>query len=167
MPSLQKPVGVAWISADALAVIVQEFRQSRPRETGGVLIGYEVTKDKDIVITQAVGPGPRATHNETSFTPDWLYHESEIARRYEKSGRMHTYLGDWHSHPDAATQLSLTDRHTLSKIAKHTDARIRTPLMVIIAECDPLKIQVWRYLPAQMFGMRRPKIVALRIQHFA
>jgi integrative and conjugative element protein (TIGR02256 family) len=147
--------------------MVREFRLGLPNETGGVLIGYWLEDSEGVVITEAVGPGPCSKHDEMSFVPDWSYHESEIARLYEESGRMHTYLGDWHSHPKSGTNLSLADRRTLLKIAKHTEARVTTPLMAVIAQSDPLTIQIWQYLPAKKFGIIRDRIVALRIRLYS
>ncbi len=138
MRSLQKQVGTAWISKRAL-----------------------------VVITEAVGPGPCAKHGKTTFVPDPYYHESEIARLYEQSGRVNTYLGDWHSHPNSVTRLSPTDRCTLLKIAKHKDARVPTPLMAIIGASDPPTFQIWQYLAGGMFGVFRSKVVALKIRQFS
>jgi integrative and conjugative element protein (TIGR02256 family) len=147
--------------------MVREFRLSSPKETGGVLFGYWLEESQGVVITEAVGPGPRSKHDEFSFVPDWEYHETEIARLYEESGRIHTYLGDWHSHPHSTTRLSLTDRRTLSKIAKYAEARVSAPLMAVIADPDPPKVQVWQYVQGRIWGIRRNKIIALRLRQFS
>ena len=167
MRGLQKQIGTAWISKKALTSIVKEFRLGLPDETGGVLIGYWLRDSGGAVITDAVGPGPCSKHDQVSFVPDWSYHESEIARLYHESGRVHTYLGDWHSHPHSDTRLSLTDRRTLSRIANHADARVSAPLMAIIAENAPVKIQIWQYIPGRMFGVMRSKIAALSVRRFS
>jgi len=167
MRSLQKPLGTAWISKTALVSMIKEFLRRLPNETGGVLVGYWLADSEGVVITNVVGPGPCAKHGKISFVPDASYHESEIARLYEESGRLHAYLGDWHSHPDSTTRLSLTDRHTLLKIAKHVEARVPTPLMAVIGESDPLTLQIWQYCPASVLGIRSSKIVALKIREFA
>jgi len=166
MRSLQKQIGTAWISKTSLAFMIKEFLRSLPNETGGVLVGYWLADSEGVVITDVVGPGPSAKHGKISFVPDASYHESEIARLYEESGRLHAYLGDWHSHPDSTTRLSFTDRHTLLKIAQHVDARVRTPLMAVIGESDPLTLQIWQHRPASVFGIRSSKIVALKIREF-
>jgi integrative and conjugative element protein (TIGR02256 family) len=167
MRSLRKQIGTAWISKRALAFMAREFRRAFPEETGGVLVGYSTTGPEGVVITHAVGPGPCAMHGKRRFVPDWSYHESEVARLYEESGRLHTYLGDWHSHPNSCTRLSPTDRGTLSKIAKHTEARVTTPLMAIIGAGDPLTLQIWQYRPGRAFGIISDKIVSLQIRQFS
>jgi len=167
MRSLQEPIGTVWISKNALVFMVREFLRKLPNETGGVLVGYWLADSEGAVITDVLGPGPHAKHRKISFVPDASYHESEIARLYEESGRLHTYLGDWHSHPDSTTRLSLTDRHTLLTIAKHAEARVLTPLMAVIGESDPLKLQVWQYCPASVHGTRNGRILALKIREFS
>ena len=167
MRSLQSQVGTAWISKTALTFMVKEFIRNVPNETGGVLMGYWLAGSEGAVITQVVGPGPNAKHREFGFVPDASYQESEIARIYEESARLHTYLGDWHTHPDSTTRLSRTDRCTLIKIARHVDARVPDPLMAIVGESDPLKLQIWQYRPASVRGFKSSSIVPLKITEFA
>jgi integrative and conjugative element protein (TIGR02256 family) len=167
MRSLQKQIGTAWIYKNALAFMVQEFRRSLPNETGGVMVGYWLANSEGAVITHVVGPGPCARHGKMSFIPDGAYHDSEVARLYEESGRLHTYLGDWHSHPNSSTNLSPTDRRTLLKIANHAEARLPTPLMAIIAGSAPLILQIWRHHPLTALSLRTSKIVAVQIREFS
>lgn len=143
--------------------MVREFGRAFPRETGGVLVGYWGTDSKAVVITDVVGPGPLAIHRENRFTPDSSYHEVEIARLYAQSNRLHTYLGDWHSHPDSYATLSRTDQTTLSRIAKHEQARIKTPLMAIIGAKNPPVLRIWQYGARGLFGSR---VVSLPIRQF-
>jgi integrative and conjugative element protein (TIGR02256 family) len=119
-----------WILSDALARIVEEANRQAPLETGGLLLGYE--RDSEIVVTEVIGPGPAAGHGATTFIPDHEHQETELARLYEASGRRHTYLGDWHSHPGGSATLSRTDRRTLRRIARSPQARAPRPLMVVV-----------------------------------
>lgn len=89
--------------------------------------------EANVVITHAVGPGPNATHGKISFIPDAQYQEDEVARIYEESGRLSTYLGDWHTHPRGSTRMSPRDRRTLRRIAFSTEARCPKPLMALCA----------------------------------
>ena len=74
----------------------------------------------------AIGPGPAAVHAARRFAPDADYHEHEVARRYEASGRVDGYLGDWHTHPLGRPRLSRADRRTLRLIARSSAARAPT-----------------------------------------
>src|SRR5690606_33938556 len=86
-----------------------------------------------MVVRASVGPGPRAVHRRRGFVPDHVYHELETARIYADSGRVWSYLGDWHSHPSGTLVLSRTDRRTLARIARAPDARVPKPLMIVLA----------------------------------
>ncbi len=111
--------------------MIAEAIDKAPLETGGVLMGYWA--DDEVVITDATGPGPRAAHHRSMFTPDADFHKDEIARLYRASGRHHTYLGDWHSHPGGGVTLSRLDERTLRTIATAAAARTPNPIMVVIA----------------------------------
>ncbi len=85
-----------------------------------------------VVITQMIGAGPNALHNEHYFESDQQWQVSQIAKKYEQSGRCETYIGDWHSHPGAATgNLSARDRRVLRRIINTPQARANMPLMAV------------------------------------
>lgn len=121
-----------WISSRGIALCVEEARRLYPLETGGVLIGYWADPET-AVVRSVTGPGPRALHARYSFEDDHAWQAAEITKQYESSGRRLVYLGDWHSHPDAAHGgLSRTDRSALRSIIAAPQARMPTPLMVIL-----------------------------------
>lgn len=133
-----------WISAAAWKRLATESTRRRPLETGGVLMGYTSNDRDTIVITNVIGPGPRAIHGRTTFAPDPAYQERAIARRYRESQRRITYLGDWHSHPGGTARLSRTDRKTLRRIRDHADARTPEPVMTVLHGRDEWHVTVWR-----------------------
>src|SRR5437868_5474554 len=111
MYSLRQGRGICWIGRGAFDFILRTASSQHPAETGGVLLGY--ASGDDVVVMEAIGPGPAAVHGKTSFRPDCDYHEREIARAYSSSEGVMTYLGDWHSHPSGPLDLSAQDRKTL------------------------------------------------------
>jgi integrative and conjugative element protein (TIGR02256 family) len=133
----------AWIFPDVKRAIEAEATSRFPLETGGVLMGYWDTQGSDVVITTAIGPGPRASHRPTGFMPDQQYQLDQIARHYEGSGRRFTYLGDWHTHPRGTEALSGRDRRTLAWIARAPEARAPHPLMLLAVGGDPWELVVW------------------------
>lgn len=148
--------GVGWLAAPVWHDIVAEVRDKAPLETGGVLLGYWVRypgegsdasamefEGGEVVITQGLGPGPNAVHRPDSFSPDHEIHARGIARIYEKSGRVVTYLGDWHSHPTGTADLSRRDRATLTRIARARDARVPHPLMLVVVADDERRTCLW------------------------
>lgn len=149
-----------------LQQVREEAHRALPNETGGILMGYWADPYTELVVTDAVGPGPNAIHYQKSFTPDARYQEAEVARIYHASRRISTYLGDWHTHPFGSGYLSRHDKKTLHKIAKYSDARCDNPVMAIISGSadDRWFITIWKYerrsRVARVLGI---KVVRLRV----
>jgi integrative and conjugative element protein (TIGR02256 family) len=124
---------VVWLESRVVLKMTAEADRVFPRETGGILIGYGDERSRQSVVCACVGPGPRAIHGRSSFLPDHTYHQREAARLYAASGRVLSYLGDWHSHPCGGASLSWRDKRTLARIARSAGARAPRPLMVVLA----------------------------------
>jgi integrative and conjugative element protein (TIGR02256 family) len=132
-----------------------EAEDKYPLETGGVLVGYWSEDGREVVITAVSGPGPKAIHSKSDFTPDYLYQDQFVASAYARSGRRHTYLGDWHTHPDGGTKLSGLDKRTLRRISRAQDARAAAPIMVIVAnDGASWEAAFWNYRPGTWFRVR-------------
>ena len=130
---MQNARPLVWISHGAVGSLNRLAEAEYPRETGGVLIGYW-SSDSEIVVTHLVGPGPRAIHALTGFRPDQQFHTTEVARHFEQSHGVNTYLGDWHTHPGVEiAHPSGKDRATIKRIALDQEARAPKPLMLIAA----------------------------------
>jgi integrative and conjugative element protein (TIGR02256 family) len=153
VPNVQREVTPVWLRRTAYAAMTIEADDKAPNETGGVLIGYE--RESAIVIVECVGPGPKAIHEPNRFVPDYDFQEREIARIYEQSGRIHTYLGDWHTHPAGSLRLSAVDCSTLRRIARHRAARLRTPLMIIAGPPD-WRLSAWCWTPGALSILSNP-----------
>jgi integrative and conjugative element protein (TIGR02256 family) len=110
--------------------MAEEANRRYPLETGGILTGYFSDRGEPVVYA-IVGPGPAAVHRPLRFTPDHVWQCRELDTLFEKSGGQWTYMGDWHTHPNGVPHMSWLDRRTLQSIAKHPDAKVRRPLMVI------------------------------------
>jgi len=127
-------IKACWLRQSHASWIKAESSRCFPYETGGVLIGY--VNDDVAVVTEIVGPGPCAIHRSARFLPDHSYQSREVERIFTGSGGVHTYLGDWHSHPNGVAQLSATDRKTLRQIAHSPEAFCSRPLMLLCAGGD-------------------------------
>jgi integrative and conjugative element protein (TIGR02256 family) len=125
-----------WLPRQAQEAMAAQVAAAEPDETGGILLGYEVPADCAVVVTDLVGPGPDAIATSAHFDPDGKWQEKEVARIYEESGRHASYLGDWHSHPGGRTRPSRQDRRTARQIAKHSEARVPNPLMLIVSTSE-------------------------------
>ncbi|MER8492368.1 Mov34/MPN/PAD-1 family protein [Mesorhizobium australicum] len=98
------------------------------------------------VVTAMIGPVPGALHERFRFQPDQQWQLEQIAAHYERSGRRETYLGDWHSHPDAPSgALSWTDRGVLRRVIATPEARCALPLMMILwGSSGTWQLTAWR-----------------------
>ncbi len=160
-------LNIAWIHQSALDFMTSEASRSYPMETGGVLGGYWSIKHHEVVITDAIGPGPRAVHTEDGFIPDSEFHYSELARLYQQSGRLHGYLGDWHTHPDGMCALSRKDRLTLRRIASYPPSRAPFPLMGILAGGSEWNLELWCYFPRNLRTRWWSKVLSFRLITFS
>lgn len=111
----------------------REAERTFPNETGGVLLGYRDCEDAALVqVMFQIGSGPNAVHERHRFEPDSAWQQDQIALAYVQSGRIATYLGDWHSHPKGSLRLSKLDRDTARRIARYKQARARRPIMLVL-----------------------------------
>ena len=107
-----------WLPEGMLRECIVEADRHAPLETGGTFMGYWIGTSA-VVVTCLVGAGPGAERGVRHFAPDQDWQVAEIARCYERSGRMNTYVGDWHSHPGAQDgELSRKDRRVLRRIVE-------------------------------------------------
>lgn len=123
-----------WVADEALEQLAHEAYQHEPLETGGLLLGYwsAAASEQEILIQAVIGPGPQAHHERSRFEPDAAWQRKQLADVYVASGRITTYLGDWHTHPGDAPSPSRRDRKTARAIANAGDARAPRPLMLIL-----------------------------------
>lgn len=128
--------GVVWFPSQIHGECVEEAWRHYQFETGGALMGYWHGTGA-AVVTAAIDAGPGAVRERHNFEPDQNWQLQEIARRYEASGRRETYLGDWHSHPNAKTGLlSFTDRGVIRRIINTPAARAPHPIMIVFHGAD-------------------------------
>lgn len=135
-----------WIPEALVTEMQREADLRFPSETGGAFMGYRVSSSRETVITDLIGPGPGALFEETRFRPDKEYQYKEIERCYESASRLHTFLGDWHSHPFGVARPSPTDERGLHEIATDPAARQSHPLIAILAgQVDQWDLRMWRH----------------------
>ena len=144
-----------WLSERDRRALSTFALQWAPRETGGILLGYWRADERDLVITEVIGPGEGARHGDASFEPDGAYHIEVVERAYRDSGRAIVYVGDWHSHPAGSTALSDRDVRTLIAIARDRRARIRRPVMGVVGGSDAEDFALWMAEPPWFPWLRR------------
>lgn len=147
-----------WIPDEVALSLEREAVRKFPSETGGVLLGFVDPDDIGAIqVLSDVGPGPNAVHLAHRFEPDSGWQAEKIAAEYRHSGRIATYLGDWHSHPLGGARPSRLDRKTARAIARCRSARITNPLMLLLAGGP----DAW-HLAAYRYRRRRLRPLAVR-----
>lgn len=133
-----------WVTQDIVQSCLDEASAQYPNETGGTFMGWW-SNNVTAVITAMIGPGPNAFHSRRSFQPDQTWQLEQIDRHYASSDRLETYLGDWHSHPDAVDgSISWTDCRVLRRVIKTSSARCSNPLMSIMwGQPDSWQLTTW------------------------
>jgi integrative and conjugative element protein (TIGR02256 family) len=123
-----------WLAEHALMEMLTEAEERSPLETGGMLLGYAAPRaePEELMVETVLGPGPGSRHFKHRFEPDGAWQERELAKIYQASGRITTYLGDWHTHPGGLPLPSRRDRKTARAIARKKSARMPRPLMLIL-----------------------------------
>lgn len=139
-----------WIPRKVLEQMVLDAARWFPDETGGAFMGYEA--EGGLVVTDLIDAGPLAKRSPTSFTPDADFQLADMARIYHESGRIHTYVGDWHSHPDGSPGYSGIDRAALKTIARAPGARCPKPLMVILGLGESWEAIAWCHKPRGLWS---------------
>lgn len=136
-----KPLSQVWIQNDVVSGIRRDAEHYCPLESGGILLGY--LAGNEAVVTAWADGGPLAVRKRESFIPDQEYQIKSIATIYEKYRRQITYIGDWHSHPHGPFVPSSRDKRTLRNIAQFREARIPTPVMLIVGVREDFSAAAW------------------------
>jgi integrative and conjugative element protein (TIGR02256 family) len=152
--------GELWLPTTAVETMIAEAERWEPHETGGALVGYEIKGG--LVITDVVDAGPEAVRETSAFTPDADYQLSDIGRLYTSSGRLNTFIGDWHTHPGGSLAYSRVDLGAMKTVAHSAESRCAFPLMLILGGKDHWELIAWRY-------RARPRwapVAAMRIRQY-
>lgn len=134
-----------WIYQRVLNLIKDEAFSKLPNETGGILMGYWSDPYREVVITNATGPGPQAEHASGYYKPDNKWQHGEAIKIFEKLSV--EYLGDWHSHTYPSAFLSRDDIRTLKIIARYKQSQVPYPLMLILHDVDQWDLTIWKFSP--------------------
>jgi integrative and conjugative element protein (TIGR02256 family) len=84
-------------------------------ESGGTLIGRYISGTDDVVVDEITVPLPSDDQTRHTFLRTQASHQQKIERAWEDSGNTQTYLGEWHTHPEAVPVPSELDQATWIK----------------------------------------------------
>ncbi|MFK5893106.1 MAG: Mov34/MPN/PAD-1 family protein [Pseudomonadota bacterium] len=88
--------------------LLHKFKQhTGENEAGGILLGCY--RDPHIEVVLATPPGPDDIRKPLSFIRKCASHKREAHNQWKKSGKLITYIGEWHTHPQKIPEPSYTD----------------------------------------------------------
>jgi integrative and conjugative element protein (TIGR02256 family) len=124
-----------------------------------MLVGYVV--DQDIIVRAQIEGGPKAIRERSRFVPDGEWQQERLEEIYASSGRITTYLGDWHSHPLGRPRPSGRDKRTARDVAGSRAARTPHPVTLIVGR--PWRHHRWE---AQAHYLMRGNFERMEIRRY-
>lgn len=108
--------GYLYIEPSVMNSLVRYGQEDYQKEAGGCLLGFYRGQHIHIAMcTQPMGGDRRKKFRFDRRDPD---HVNIAIEQYKTSGSKCTYLGDWHSHPEAVPSPSLIDYEEWDKVTK-------------------------------------------------
>lgn len=107
------------------------FRQARPNETGGLLIGIVNFKRRIIYVTRVLPAPPDSESYPYAFIRGIQDIPEKVFKIQDFTGGMLGYVGEWHTHPAGGPELSDQDKEAVKKIRGNLD-NIPLPTHVMI-----------------------------------
>jgi len=120
------------LSHKAYSTIQAQTATALPNETGGLLVGFIHYKRKIIYITRALRPPPDSAGFPYAFKLGVQDVPEQLQEIYQRTGGVISYVGEWHSHPNGADQLSPIDLAAAKQISAHL-RRAGIPTHIMIA----------------------------------
>lgn len=109
--------------------MVEYLQRDSPDETGGILTG-RYTGESIGQIVRASDPPPDSIQTPTTFLRGTEKVDEALKESRERYGLY--YLGEWHTHPNTAPQLSQEDKREMQSIADNESYECPHPFLIII-----------------------------------
>jgi len=90
-------------------------------EIGGIFIG--AYRGPHIEVLQYTTPGARDMSGAFSFIRRDAHHQRKANNAWRSSGRLHTYVGEWHTHPSGLPFPSSIDRKAWQGAQRHAGTK--------------------------------------------
>jgi integrative and conjugative element protein (TIGR02256 family) len=124
----------AWqvrLAASAAADMRSLLREHRPRETGGLLIGFVHSKRRVVYVSRVIQATPDSFGTPFGFLRGTLGLPEEVRCIENRTGGLLGYVGEWHTHPSGGPELSWTDRHAVAEL-KQTLQPSGLPIVIVV-----------------------------------
>lgn len=111
----------------------RKYRQTKPwhREAGGQL--FAAVSRFELYLSEVTGP--RATDERTrrTYKPDRHTEQAEIIEHHRRGLQ---YIGDWHTHPEAAPHPSGTDYESMADCFRKSGHSLNAFLLLIVGNAS-------------------------------
>lgn len=109
--------GTIKVDCAALATMKAYLQVDRhSAEAGGILIGRLISGSQDVVVDSATPPQPKDKRSRFRIDRLDLKHQRLVDRAFTETGG--TYLGEWHTHPEAHPTPSCIDQRNWRRKGK-------------------------------------------------
>jgi integrative and conjugative element protein (TIGR02256 family) len=139
------------IPEEQMALLLARCIQSKPNETGGILVGFYTTAHDCAVVTTVSKPPSDSHSGRAYFVRGIRGLQRWVDYLWRK--RRHYYLGEWHFHPHRAPIPSATDSQQMRKIAKAAAYQCPEPILVIVGGNPPEEWAVKAYVFPRCEGL--------------
>jgi integrative and conjugative element protein (TIGR02256 family) len=125
--------------------MMRRYIQDKPGmpEAGGILLGRYIIDAHDVVIDRVTVPLPGDRRSRFRFTRCDKEHQRIADRAWNRSHRTCTYLGEWHTHPEAVPHPSGVDQNDWRR--KLREDRYAESLFFIIVGIN--EVRIWEGKP--------------------
>lgn len=132
------------IEQSLIDTLVLYGRDQYPEEFGGILVGYYSDDKRTVNIIDSILPIDfKSTKTTFERGVEGL---KEALEEYYKQNPSLVYIGEWHTHPNAAPVPSCTDVAAMDTIANDEDVAITNPILLIITvRADFFKLGLYFY----------------------
>ena len=106
------------IKNEFIELITRYIQKDNIKEAGGVLFGTYAPDDQCYTLCDISEPTSLAKRSRTGFVRSKKSHQIEINKKWETSGGIVNYMGEWHTHPAPNPTPSDIDRELIRQIIR-------------------------------------------------
>ncbi|EOU2013882.1 hypothetical protein C4D22_04760 [Clostridium perfringens] len=128
---------------DDLVACMNSYKQLnlKDKEAGGILIGY-ITNDNNIIIEYITKPFDKDIRKRFSFIRRDNKHEKILNSIWKNNGEVHTYVGEWHTHPEDYPIFSCIDKKNWINLGRNIKPSKTRYINIIVGNKE---LRVWEY----------------------
>lgn len=130
----QLPGSIQLILTDTVLRAMADHAQHdlKAAEAGGILIGHEPKAMGRLIIDRMTPPQASDRRSRCRYTRDPAAHQALLESEWAASGGRRTYMGEWHTHPEADPTPSWLDRRSNRRVMREADYDVPFLIFAIV-----------------------------------